>query len=45
MDSRLHADNLEKVLSVAVKGCDRVHTILDRAVKDNLERYSSSFAF
>ena len=45
MDSRLHADNLEKVLSVAVKGCDRVHTILDRAVKDNLERSSSSFAF
>ena len=45
MDSRLHSDNLEKVLDVAVKGCSRVHTILDHAVKDNLERSSSSFAF
>lgn len=45
MDSRLHADNLEKVLDVAVKGCGRVHTILDRVVKENLEKSVSSFAF
>ena len=47
-----HVDGLQvtcrqpgEVLDVAVKGCSRVHTVLDRAVKDNLERSSSSFAF
>lgn len=45
MDSRLHADNLEKVLDVAVKGCSRVHTVLDRVVKENLKKSAESFAF
>ena len=45
MDSRLHADNLEKVLDVAVKGCGRVHTVLDGVVKDSLRKSAQSFAF
>ena len=45
MDCRLHADNLDKVLEVAVNGCTRIHTILDSVVKNNLKESVSSFAF
>ncbi len=45
MDSRLHSDNLEKVLGIAVTGCGRVHTVLDGVVKENLRKSVASFAF
>lgn len=45
MDSRLHADQLEKVLRVATQGCASVHTVLHTVVKDNLEQSVSSFAY
>ena len=45
MDSRLHADNLEKVLNIAVKGSSQVHTILDGVVKENLKKSAASFVF
>ena len=40
MDSRLHTDNLSKVLEVATEGCKRVHTIMDTVVKSNLKTVS-----
>ena len=33
MDSRLHVDNTEKVLSLAVKGCKDVYTLLKQTVQ------------
>lgn len=38
MDSRLHADHLEQVMNTALAGIARVHTVLDRTVKDHLEK-------
>ena len=38
MDSRLHADHLEKVMNTAIAGITRVHSILDRTVKEHLQR-------
>lgn len=34
MDSRLHVDNLEKVLDLAKKGCTDIHTLLRQTVHD-----------
>ena len=34
MDSRLHVDNLEKVLDLAKKGCKDIHTLLRQTVHD-----------
>ena len=36
MNSRLHEDQLSKVQDIAVKGCNDIYHILDRAVKDHL---------
>ena len=36
MDSRLHMDNLEKLLEAAKKGCVDVSTILKRTIKEAL---------
>ncbi len=44
MDSRLHTDNLSKVMDIATQGCKRVHTILDTVVKKNLKQSYTSFA-
>ena len=38
MDSRLHADHLEKVMNTAIAGISRVHAILDRTVKERLQK-------
>jgi exosome complex component RRP41 len=38
MDSRLHADHLEKVMNTAITGISRVHAILDRTVKEHLQK-------
>lgn len=34
MDSRLHIDNLEKVLELAKKGCSDIHVLLRQTVRD-----------
>jgi exosome complex component RRP41 len=34
LDSKLHADNLEKVLNLAKQGCQDVYTLLRRHVHD-----------
>ena len=34
MDSRLHVDNLEKVLELAKKGCSDIHVLLRQTVHD-----------
>ena len=34
MDSRLHVDNLEKVLDLAKKGCADIHVLLRQTVHD-----------
>jgi len=36
MNSRLHEDQLSRVLDIAVKGCSDIYHILDRAVKEHL---------
>ena len=45
MDSRLHADHLEKVLNTALTGISRVHTVLDSVVKDYLQKSVDTVAF
>ncbi|XP_013418239.1 exosome complex component RRP41 [Lingula anatina] len=36
MNSRLHEDNLSKVMDMATQGCKDVHSILDTAVREHL---------
>ncbi|XP_066290141.1 exosome complex component RRP41-like [Branchiostoma lanceolatum] len=36
MNSRLHADNMEKVLDLATQGCKDVFAVLDRHVRDHV---------
>ena len=43
MDSRLHSDNLQKVIDDTVKGCGLVHTVLDEKIKRHLNQVASSF--
>ena len=38
MDSRLHADHLEQVMNTALTGISRVHSVLDRTVKEHLKK-------
>ncbi|XP_031570086.1 exosome complex component RRP41-like [Actinia tenebrosa] len=42
MDSRLHMDNMEKVLKLAVKGCKDVYTLLRRTIHEKAEEDSQS---
>lgn len=39
MDSRMHGDNLEKVLRAAIRGCHDVFGILNRTVRDHVEQH------
>lgn len=39
MESRLHLDSLEKVLKVAVEGCQDVKEKLDKNIITNLEKH------
>ena len=43
MDSRLHSDNLQKVIDDTVKGCGLVHAVLDEKIKRHLNQVASSF--
>lgn len=38
MESKLHSDNLHKILDNAVDGCQKVYQVLDTIVKSNLEK-------
>ena len=40
MDSRLHMDNMEKVLNLAVKGCKDIYTLLKRTIHERAEEAS-----
>ena len=42
MDSRLHVDNIEKVLKLAMKGCKDVYTLLRQTVHDYSMQAASS---
>jgi exosome complex component RRP41 len=42
MDSRLHMDNMDKVLKLAVKGCKDVYTLLRRTIHEKAEEASQS---
>lgn len=44
MDSRLHVDNVEKVLKLAIKGCKDVYTLLRQTIHDNALQSVSSVA-
>ncbi|XP_077983385.1 exosome complex component RRP41-like [Glandiceps talaboti] len=35
-NSRLHADNLEKVVDMGIKGCKDIHVVLDQAVREHV---------
>lgn len=39
MDSRMHVDNLEKVLLAAMQGCQDVFGVLNRTVKEHVEQH------
>lgn len=41
VNSRLHLDNFENVLDMAVKGCKDIHAVLSRAVKENVSELAS----
>ncbi|KAJ8303524.1 hypothetical protein KUTeg_019920 [Tegillarca granosa] len=41
MNSRLHEDNLSKVVDTAVKGCKDVYQILDTAVRDHVSQVAT----
>ncbi|CAC5408927.1 exosome complex component RRP41-like [Mytilus californianus] len=41
-NSRLHEDNLSKVIDLAVKSCKDVYTVLDRTVRDHVSEVSNS---
>ena len=43
MDSRLHADNLQKVIDETVKGCSQIHAVLDEKIKKHLNQIASSY--
>lgn len=42
MDSRLHVDNLEKVLELAKKGCSDIHVLLRQTVHDYSQEFLTS---
>ena len=42
MDSRLHVDNVEKVLQLAVQGCKDVYTLLRQTIHDHAIQSISS---
>lgn len=42
INSRLHEDNLSKVLDQAVKGCKHIHQVLDRVVRDHVTEVAQS---
>ena len=39
MDSRMHVDNLEKVLLAATQGCHDVFGVLNRTVREHVEQH------
>ena len=43
MDSRLHSDNLQKVIDDTVKGCGQVYALFDERIKKHLHQVASSF--
>lgn len=38
MDSRLHMDNMENVLNLAVKGCKDIYTLQKRTIMEKAEQ-------
>ncbi|KAJ8041666.1 Exosome complex component RRP41 [Holothuria leucospilota] len=44
VNSRLHLDNFEKVLDMAIKGCKDVHAVLTRVVKDHVGQLASKMS-
>ena len=45
MNSRLHEDNLDKVLSQAMKGCKDIYQVLDRAVRSHVSNTATSLGW
>uniref|UniRef100_A0A0K8R805 Exosome complex component RRP41 n=1 Tax=Ixodes ricinus TaxID=34613 RepID=A0A0K8R805_IXORI len=45
MSSRVHVDNLEKMLDAAMKGCTDVHAIFDSRVKEHTAQVGSSIGW
>ncbi|KAG0327147.1 Exosome complex component RRP41 [Dissophora globulifera] len=44
MESRLHVDKLEEVLSLAGEGCKQIHQVLDKTIRDRAEDLARKMA-
>ncbi|KAF9425283.1 Exosome complex component RRP41 [Entomortierella beljakovae] len=44
MESRLHVDKLEEVLSLAGEGCKQIHQVLDKTIRDRAEDLANKMA-
>lgn len=44
MESRLHVDKLEDVLSLAGKGCKHIHQVIDKTIRDRAEELARKMA-
>ncbi|KAF9103881.1 Exosome complex component RRP41 [Mortierella sp. AM989] len=44
MESRLHVDKLEELLTLASEGCKQIHQVLDRTIRDRAEDLAQKMA-
>jgi len=44
MESRLHVDKLEEVLSLAGEGCKQMHLVMDKTIRDRAEDLAAKMA-
>ncbi|KAF9170158.1 Exosome complex component RRP41 [Mortierella sp. AD011] len=44
MESRLHVDKLEELLSLASEGCKQIHQVLDKTIRDRAEDLAQKMA-
>ncbi|KAI7818076.1 ribosomal protein S5 domain 2-type protein [Gamsiella multidivaricata] len=44
MESRLHVDKLEEVLSLASEGCKQIHLVVDKTIRDRVEELARKMA-
>jgi ribonuclease PH len=42
MTSRVHSDQFEQMMSLAMDGCRQIHSIMDNAVRESMKSLSQS---
>ena len=45
MNARVHEDHLNKVLDMAMKGCNDVYAIIDRSVRDHVSEVAADLGW